>query len=408
MIGVFLNERRLLLSGMDGEPLIRAELDPNLERRAFQLAAQWRSADLPVTAFSLAVTAHETATRLTQLLAQLDAEGLKLAGFVDAAVLAANAVGLKDVGMVLQLQSQAAVVTRVIESAGKYRRAAFLTGEACGWLDLRRACLQCIADHMIRQSRFDPLHDIKDEQYLQQHLREWLDEAIVQGSTQIRMTALGKPIELTIGLSEFVQATEPTFKRLRQLVVDSRLPGVSQYLLLPDWLLEIPGAREFVAAVSSSAYFYDEMIIARAAARLTMPMREDHAVTLSRQAHLGAFAESEIKAFVPDLGVYRKPTHLLFGSRVWPVSGSIALGRDATNTIVLPQGMAGLSRHHCTLQVLDSECTLIDHSRFGTWVNDERVRGRQRVAAGDRVRLGDPGIELSLITVDDAYGKASR
>jgi pSer/pThr/pTyr-binding forkhead associated (FHA) protein len=54
--------------------------------------------------------------------------------------------------------------------------------------------------------------------------------------------------------------------------------------------------------------------------------------------------------------------------------------------------------------MLDDEWVLIDHSRYGTWINDERVRGRQRLAAGDRVRVGDLGIELNLITVSDNDG----
>jgi pSer/pThr/pTyr-binding forkhead associated (FHA) protein len=45
---------------------------------------------------------------------------------------------------------------------------------------------------------------------------------------------------------------------------------------------------------------------------------------------------------------------------------------------------------------------LVDHSRTGTFVNDERVLERVRVRAGDRVRIGDPAIELALIDVHAA------
>jgi hypothetical protein len=42
---------------------------------------------------------------------------------------------------------------------------------------------------------------------------------------------------------------------------------------------------------------------------------------------------------------------------------------------------------------------MVDHSSFGTYANGERVSERVRVSAGDRVRIGDPGVELSLISV---------
>jgi pSer/pThr/pTyr-binding forkhead associated (FHA) protein len=41
---------------------------------------------------------------------------------------------------------------------------------------------------------------------------------------------------------------------------------------------------------------------------------------------------------------------------------------------------------------------LIDHSRHGTWVNGARVRERAGVRPGDRVRVGTPGVEFTLIS----------
>src|SRR5437016_4549041 len=47
------------------------------------------------------------------------------------------------------------------------------------------------------------------------------------------------------------------------------------------------------------------------------------------------------------------------------------------------------------------DALLLDHSRFGTFVNGERVAERARVRAGDQVRIGDPGVALTLIAVAD-------
>jgi pSer/pThr/pTyr-binding forkhead associated (FHA) protein len=58
-----------------------------------------------------------------------------------------------------------------------------------------------------------------------------------------------------------------------------------------------------------------------------------------------------------------------------------------------------VSRLHCSL-VREGEAVLVrDASRYGTFVNGERVAGTARLAAGDRLRLGTPGVVLELVTV---------
>jgi pSer/pThr/pTyr-binding forkhead associated (FHA) protein len=47
---------------------------------------------------------------------------------------------------------------------------------------------------------------------------------------------------------------------------------------------------------------------------------------------------------------------------------------------------------------LPTGAVVVDHSRYGTWLNDERVFGRATLRAGDRLRLGRPGVTLELIT----------
>ena len=81
----------------------------------------------------------------------------------------------------------------------------------------------------------------------------------------------------------------------------------------------------------------------------------------------------------------------------------LVIGRSPAGpgAISLPDGLAGVSRRHCTLAPEGNDVVLLDHSSFGTFVNGERVAERVRVRAGDRVRLGDPGVELALLAVND-------
>jgi pSer/pThr/pTyr-binding forkhead associated (FHA) protein len=83
------------------------------------------------------------------------------------------------------------------------------------------------------------------------------------------------------------------------------------------------------------------------------------------------------------------------------VASGTAAVPSTSRYITLPEGLAGVSRRHCTFVHDGDELVLLDHSTFGTFVNGERVQERVRVHAGDRVRLGEPGVELALIAVGE-------
>jgi hypothetical protein len=95
-------------------------------------------------------------------------------------------------------------------------------------------------------------------------------------------------------------------------------------------------------------------------------------------------------------------THILFGgdSMRFPESGLVIGTEEVSNSphITLPRAAAGVSRRHCSLRREDERTVLIDHSRHGTWVNGARVRERATVRPGDRVRVGTPGVEFTLIS----------
>ena len=96
-------------------------------------------------------------------------------------------------------------------------------------------------------------------------------------------------------------------------------------------------------------------------------------------------------------------THLVYRGRVVPIPPSgLVLGRSPgdASAIQLPEGIAGLSRRHCTLRRDGQRTQVIDHSSHGTYVDGARVRGRALLPAGGVLRLGDPGIELQLVAIE--------
>src|SRR5205814_5615696 len=75
-----------------------------------------------------------------------------------------------------------------------------------------------------------------------------------------------------------------------------------------------------------------------------------------------------------------------------PLHGAVELGRDPGHAQSLDDEQ--VSRHHALLAV-DDEITIEDlGSSNGTYVNDQPIEGRQRLRAGDRVRVGLTVLEL--------------
>ena len=105
-------------------------------------------------------------------------------------------------------------------------------------------------------------------------------------------------------------------------------------------------------------------------------------------------------------------THILFGgdSMRFPEVGLSIGTEEVSNTphITLPRAAAGVSRRHCSLRREGERTVLIDHSRFGTWINGARVRERATVRPGDRVRVGTPGVEFTLISAAAFAREVSR
>ena len=93
---------------------------------------------------------------------------------------------------------------------------------------------------------------------------------------------------------------------------------------------------------------------------------------------------------------------MLLAGRAHAISATpLVVGRapGAPRSLALSAPPDGLSRHHCSLVLEGEDALVIDHSRHGTFLNGARVTGRARLAAGDSLRLGAPGVVLDLVAV---------
>lgn len=81
----------------------------------------------------------------------------------------------------------------------------------------------------------------------------------------------------------------------------------------------------------------------------------------------------------------------------------LSIGRNPTNDVALGWD-PGVSRLHTELERIGGEWTIGDDglSRNGSWVNEERIRGRRRLQDGDVIRLGRTALVFRLPQAPDS------
>jgi hypothetical protein len=99
----------------------------------------------------------------------------------------------------------------------------------------------------------------------------------------------------------------------------------------------------------------------------------------------------------------RAPTHVLWEGVAHPIDpGPFLIGiaiPEGSRGLNLSGAVAGISRRHCSLRRIEGRVVIEDYSRYGSYLNGRRVEDRAFLRAGDRLRLGTPGIEVQLIEV---------
>jgi hypothetical protein len=411
MLGVSCGEN-LVCVALDGAP--EARLVPGAPREAAAMPFALQSAaigawladrrDLPMW---LAVGSRASATQMGELLRRVRAAGGAVQGFVDGTVALAAWHAQPGTAIVLDIgRSQATFsVVSVEDGEARLRRTAVApVGEAAvlqGWLQL-------LAETMVRQTRYDPLHDSRTEARLREQLPVAAAEAQREGSARLSLEAQGRNFELQLSRDQFAGAAAGWFEPVSALL-QALCAGVGECrVLVPDSLLQWPGAAEALAVVGERTVFgISEAAVAQAASLLP-PAAPAASGAVRHLTQLAVFAAAAgepaiTRAQLRGAGPVQAATHLVYRGRAIPIGEQgLVLGRapgDGATALTLPEGIAGLSRRHCTVRRVGSETVLVDHSRFGSFVDGQRVDGRALLAAGSVLRLGTPGIDLPLVAL---------
>lgn len=328
------------------------------------------------------------------------AAGVPVAGFVDIAVAACVPLEAGETVLHLDLQLHQAVLTE-LRGADMLERRRVEVAPRVGLKGLHAAWAQLVAEAFVRRTRFDPLHQAASEQQLHDRLPEWLAAVAAGAAVDIALAAQAGRFAVTLRREQFVLAAEAYYTQLADLVHAARRAGEAVTLVLAERAAALPGLVERCVSPGDPA----PLRLARGAAARGALAAADEIAAAGGTALVTALRRAR-PARRPAMRAAREgataPTHVIYAGRAHAITAEpLALGRHPTGPRVLALSgpAAGLSGTHCVLVREAGGVLVRDRSRYGTFVNGERVQGSAAVAAGDRIRVGTPGLVLELVAV---------
>ena len=282
--------------------------------------------------------------------------------------------------------------------------------DATGLAGLNDLLARRVAEIFVLASRFDPFHDAPSEQLLYDRLPEWLALLHEQGSAVLALPHGADELEVQIERGQLLNVALGFYKALLQLIAQTREAGSGLVVQLTDRLARLPGltgelARLDDAEVVSLAPGHaacaalDGFGAVDGSGQVKLLRRMPWRAEAARAPETAA----EISAAPIVAAETPMPTHVVYRGVAYPVDGTgLLIGRsdaDDRRVIVVDDQPGGVSRSHCELRLSDGELRLRDLSSYGTFVNEKRVSGEASLQPADIIRIGSPGAELQVVTV---------
>lgn len=367
----------------------------------------WRHVGRPDAQLLIAVPAFMSTDNLGLLLGIARDLRIPVAALVDAAVAATRRHYEGALPVHIDFSLHWAMLSRIAQ-AGVARLDRSELIEECGVLQLHDTWIRTIAEAFVQQSRFDPLHTAETEQALYDELPAWLAAATSDGSVTVELEYRGIRHQAEVELLELIAAAAPIYHRVVSSVRALYRADETPALQLSDRAARLPGLADMLRArVGGEVFMLEPGATARGLiARCREAGSGEQSVTLMRQL---PWDQSQVRLRVEERRTGNGlPTHLLYEDTAYEINGSpLTLGSqpdESDRWLDLQSEMPGVSRRHCSIQVENSQCTVRDYSRYGTFLNGHKIEGSAVLQVGDRIRLGTPGFELRLITLEHRDG----
>ncbi|MEN7344302.1 MAG: FHA domain-containing protein, partial [Pseudomonadota bacterium] len=301
----------------------------------------------------------------------------------------------------IELSLQAATVSHLHQTAGLSTLADVRSLEGSGLTALNELWLKFFAQQFVQQCRFDPLHSAETEQIMSDALHGWLDLVERSETSALTMTHGGMTHEISVSRVDVINAVADHYQRISDMARAALAGGRSPALQLTRSAANLPGFAAFLAARVGGQFF---VIEDDAAARQVeaLPQALDSGPSRVQKSFQLTGQVANVPTGVAELAAANAPTHIVHDATVIGLSGqSLLIGAQAApdrpRMLVLEGQPAGVSGLHCEIRVDGSQVVVNDMSRFGTFLNGNRVSGNAVLAAGDLLRVGTPGVEFQLV-----------
>ncbi len=371
-----------------------------------QLSGLWQSLAKSDEQVVLAVPGSMRLPQVGLVLGIAKRLAMPVAGVVDSAVAACAGLSARATVLHLDIHFHQAALT-VMDGSEILRRTGFEVAPRVGQKAMHGAFAQLVSEAMVRRTRFDPLHQAASEQQLYERLPAWLESLATRDAIDVAIETEANSFTATVRREQFSLAADAWYAQLVELVQSGRRAGRAATLVLSARAAALPGLRErFAGLPGLEIIALPDTAVAQAAAE-----RSDELGPGDPPALVTALKRRHPASASAAAGVRREglvsPTHLILESRAHAIDdqplelglGEGEAGAKKGRRLALSGQPAGVSRSHCTLLRRGGSVIVRDHSRYGSFVNDEKVDGEAVLGAGDRLRLGTPGVELELVAV---------
>lgn len=343
----------------------------------------------------LAVPGSMKPRQLGLLAGLAQAAGLSPVGFVDLAVAAGSSLSVGPRALHLDLHLHQAIITE-LTGQQMLRRSRVDVAPRVGLRALHECWARWIAGSMVSRTRFDPLHHATTEQSLMDQLPVWMEALEYHEEVEAVIDSAHGRVSTLFTREEAVLAAEAFYAQIMGLVRNQISSGAVT-LMLGHRARGLPGLAERLQALGGV-----ELLRLDPAA---VPMGLKQWTGVDKDALVTALPREQALSddLPPSTVPARVPTHLLYGGQAHRLrDGELSVGLDpcGEHSVRLLGKLPGVSRQHCRFLVRGGGVELRDDSQFGTWVNGRRVRGSRWLSAGDKVRVGSPGVFLDLIEVE--------